>query len=131
MRRILPVRRRAASISKLQSGKLEKTIGNGPAWGGMHSQQLVQVQGISGDNIRLGKQLAQVVRQQGRHLYSHQAIFRQTFLEERAGDDTRARAEFEHEMVPFRRKPPGHGHGEIPRTRGNGANLAGPIERFL
>src|SRR5258706_10441652 len=79
----------------------------------MLAQQIVQMPGIAGDDVRTGKTFAEQLRHVGIVLDGDELFLAQAALQQRLGDGAGAGAEFEDKAFRVTRQPAGHGGGEL------------------
>ena len=94
-------------------------------------QQLVQLAGVAGDDMRAREAFAQQAGQFGRFFNGHQPVLPQAALKQDLGDRSGARSQFQNEFIRIKRKPVGHGAREVLRTGQNRADLLGTMKQFL
>jgi len=98
---------------------------------GVLLQQTIQIQGVAGDDVSLGKPFAKAACEFGRFFDGHEAVLNQALFQQRLSDGTGTGTELEDAGVRFVGQPARHGGGEIPGTGHDGSDLPGLVKHFL
>ena len=92
---------------------------------GTVTQQLIQVPGITVDDVGPWKTFMQQLGQIWVVLDGDQPVFAQAALQQGIRYGTRARSKFQHIGVPIPGQPVGHGSGQMGGTGRNGTGVLG------